>query len=97
MGNIQTFGVAGAGVIGAGWATRALAGGLHVLAWDPDRDAGQWLRETVDNAWPVMEKIGLHPDASLDHLRIAESLETMVAPRPAAGARGAGGSDGAWL
>ena len=39
MGNIQTFGVAGAGVIGAGWAVRALAGGLHVLAWDPDRDS----------------------------------------------------------
>ena len=54
MGNIQTFGVAGAGVIGAGWAARALAGGLHVLAWDPDPEAGQWLRETVDNAWPVM-------------------------------------------
>ena len=79
MGNIQTFGVAGAGVIGAGWAARALAGGLHVLAWDPDPEAGQWLRETVDNAWPVMEKIGLHPDASLDRLRIAESLETMAA------------------
>ena len=79
MGNIQTFGIAGAGVIGAGWAARALAGGLHVLAWDPDRDAGQWLRETVDNAWPVMEKIGLHPNASLDRLHIAESLETMAA------------------
>ena len=36
-------------------------------------------QETVDNAWPVMEKIGLHPDASLDRLRIAESLETMAA------------------
>ena len=79
MGNIQTLGVAGAGPIGAGWAARALAGGLHVLAWDPDPEAGQWLRETVDNAWPVMEKIGLHPDASLDRLRIAESLETMAA------------------
>ena len=32
MGNIQTFGIAGAGVIGAGWAARALAGGLEVLA-----------------------------------------------------------------
>ena len=53
--------------------------GLHVLASDPDPEAGQWLRETVDNAWPVMEKIGLHPDASLDRLRIAESLETMAA------------------
>ena len=36
-------------------------------------------QETVDNAWPVMEKIGLHPDASLDRLRIAESLEAMAA------------------
>ena len=36
-------------------------------------------QETVDNAWPVMEKIGLHPDASLDRPRIAERLETMAA------------------
>ena len=28
-------------------------------------------QETVDNALPVMEKIGLHPDASLDRLRKA--------------------------
>jgi carnitine 3-dehydrogenase len=78
MGNIQTFGIAGAGVIGAGWAARALANGLDVLAWDPDPAAGEWLRETVDNAWPVMEKIGLHSDASLDRLRIVDSLETMA-------------------
>ena len=25
----------------------------------------------MDNPWPVMEKIGLHPDASLDRLRKA--------------------------
>ena len=31
MGNIQTFGIAGAGVIGAGWAARALAGGLDCI------------------------------------------------------------------
>ncbi|MDE0350267.1 MAG: 3-hydroxyacyl-CoA dehydrogenase NAD-binding domain-containing protein, partial [Gammaproteobacteria bacterium] len=32
---IQVLGVIGAGVIGAGWAARALAHGLDVVAWDP--------------------------------------------------------------
>jgi carnitine 3-dehydrogenase len=78
MGNIHTFGVAGMGVIGAGWVARALASGLDVLAWDPNPDAGHWLRETVNNAWPVMEKIGMHRDASSDRLRIVESVEDMA-------------------
>ena len=33
--NIKTFAVIGAGVIGSGWAARALANGLDVIAWDP--------------------------------------------------------------
>ena len=34
MSNIRTFGVVGSGIIGAGWAARALAAGLDVLAYD---------------------------------------------------------------
>ncbi len=33
--NIKTVAVIGAGVIGSGWAARALANGLDVIAWDP--------------------------------------------------------------
>jgi carnitine 3-dehydrogenase len=33
--DIRRFGVVGTGVIGAGWAARALARGLDVIASDP--------------------------------------------------------------
>jgi len=51
---IQTVGIAGCGVIGAGWTARCLAHGLDVIAWDPAADAEAGLREAVDNAWPAV-------------------------------------------
>ncbi|MEO2155749.1 MAG: 3-hydroxyacyl-CoA dehydrogenase, partial [Acidimicrobiales bacterium] len=33
-GHVRTIGVVGTGVIGAGWAVRALARGHDVVAWD---------------------------------------------------------------
>lgn len=76
--SIQTFGVAGCGVIGAGWAARALAHGLQVVAWDPAPSAEQQLREAVANAWPALEKVGLYEGASLENLRFCASLEEMA-------------------
>ena len=72
---VDTFAVVGTGVIGAGWAARALARGLDVVAWDV---SGGWqtrLRSAVDNAWPALEKLGLYPGAGVENLRYADSLE----------------------
>ena len=47
---IRTIGLLGGGVIGAGWAARALLSGLDVILCDPDPDAGRKVSEVLDNA-----------------------------------------------
>ena len=59
---VRTLGLAGTGVIGAGWAARALARGLDVVAWDPAPGAEARLREAVDDAWPALRRLRLWPD-----------------------------------
>ncbi len=71
---IRTLGVIGTGVIGAGWAARALAHGLDVVAWDPAPGWQERLIAAIDNAWPALEKVGLYPGASKDRLNCAVSL-----------------------
>ena len=70
----RTLAIVGAGVIGAGWATRALARGLDVVAWDVAPGWQAKLRASVDNAWPALQRLGLHPGASTDRLRCADTL-----------------------
>ncbi len=67
--------VVGAGVIGAGWAARALARGLDVAAWDVGPDWQAKLEGAVANAWPALEELGLFLNASQHRLRYAASLE----------------------
>ncbi len=74
MAGIRTMGIVGAGVIGSGWAARALAHGLDVVAWDPGSDAEAKTRATIANAWPALERSGLAPGASQDRLRFVETL-----------------------
>ena len=71
----KTFAVIGAGVIGAGWAARALAKGLGVIAWDVGADWEDKLRSAVENAWPALARLGVEEGASMDRLRRADSLE----------------------
>ena len=71
---VQTVAIVGAGVIGAGWAAHFLRMGYDVVAWDPGSGAAERLAAFVGSAWPVLERLGLHPDASPDRLRFAGSL-----------------------
>ena len=77
--DIRVIALIGTGVIGAGWAARALACGLEVTAWDPGRDWQARLKAAVENAWPALDKIGLAPGASMARLRCADSLEDACA------------------
>lgn len=58
-------GVVGSGTRAAGWATRFLAAGLDVLVDDPT------LPDHVAVLWPMAERLGLFPHASLDRLTVA--------------------------
>ncbi|HEX3630101.1 MAG TPA: L-carnitine dehydrogenase [Candidatus Dormibacteraeota bacterium] len=70
--------VIGAGVIGSGWAARALARGLEVSAWDPAPDAERRLRASINNAWPALKRVGLAKGADRRRLTFASSLSRAV-------------------
>lgn len=77
MNTIKTLGIVGAGVIGSGWAARALAHGLDVIATDPSPNAETQMRANIANAWPSLEKLGVMPNSSQDRLTFTPSLEEL--------------------
>lgn len=54
---IKTFGLLGTGVIGGGWAARALHCGFDVIAADINPDMEKWIRDAVDNAAPALDAL----------------------------------------
>lgn len=77
--NVERIAIVGTGVIGSGWAAHFLRHGMTVTAWDPAADAEAKLRQRVADAWPILERLGLHENASLDNLHFADSLVGAVA------------------
>jgi carnitine 3-dehydrogenase len=57
MAAIQTVGIAGTGLIGAGWAARLLIRGFEVIAYDVAPAAEARLRTAIKLAWPSMAKL----------------------------------------
>jgi carnitine 3-dehydrogenase len=74
---VKTFGIVGTGVIGSGWASRALALGWDVVAWDPAPGAEARVRVAVSRAWPSLARLGMSADASLDRLRFVATLDEL--------------------
>ncbi len=54
---MKTIGIAGTGLIGAGWAARALIRGINVIAYDVSPAAEAKLKAQIKTAWPSMEKL----------------------------------------
>ena len=54
---VRTLGLVGVGVIGAGWAARALHCGVDVVACDVDRATEERLRGAVENAAPALDAL----------------------------------------
>ena len=71
----KTFGVVGTGVIGSGWAVRALSRGIDVVAWDPAPGAEDRLQDAISRAWPSVRRLGLYPGAEPDRIRFAAAPE----------------------
>lgn len=57
MREIKTLGLLGTGVIGGGWAARALHCGIDVIAADIDPKMEAWIRGAVDNAMPSLQAL----------------------------------------
>jgi carnitine 3-dehydrogenase / betainyl-CoA thioesterase len=72
------FGVIGTGVIGAGWALRALSRGWEVVGYDPAPGAEARLHEMIERAWPSVRRIGVYPGADPGRIRFAPSSEEVA-------------------
>ena len=57
MSAIKTAGIAGTGLIGAGWAARLLIRGFDVIAYDVSPTAEAKLKAAIKVAWPSMESL----------------------------------------
>jgi carnitine 3-dehydrogenase len=57
MAPIRTVGIAGTGLIGAGWAARCLFRGLNVVAFDVKPEAEPLLKAQIKTAWPSLEAL----------------------------------------
>lgn len=75
---ITTVGIAGTGLIGAGWAARLLVRGFDVVAYDVAAPAEVKFRAAIDVAWPAMLKLLGKPGRS-GKLRFTTDLAEMVA------------------
>ena len=61
MHKVRTLGLLGTGVIGGGWAARAMHFGIDVIAADVKPEMEQWIREAVANAEPALARLTLAP------------------------------------
>jgi len=78
MSPVKTLGIAGSGVIGAGWAARAMAHGIDVIAFDPFAKAEEPMRAKVERAWPSMLKLMGGEPARRGELAFTTELSEMA-------------------
>lgn len=71
--SIKTIGVVGTGVIGSSWVGLFLAKGLHVVVASPGANAEQVLFDRLHAFWPLLERRGLSPGASLSNCKFVGS------------------------
>jgi carnitine 3-dehydrogenase len=77
--DLRTVGIAGTGLIGAGWAARLLIRGYDVIAYDVVRAAEPRLKAAVKVAWPSMERLLPKRRTRRGKLTFTTDLEEMAA------------------
>ena len=75
---IKTVGIAGTGLIGAGWAARLLVRGYDVIAYDVVPEAEAKLRAAIDVAWPSMIRLLNTPKVKKGKLSFTTDLKEMA-------------------
>ena len=61
MRKVRTLGLLGTGVIGGGWAARAMHFGIDVIAADVKPEMEEWIRGAVQNAEPSLARLTFAP------------------------------------
>jgi carnitine 3-dehydrogenase len=78
MRQVKTLGLLGTGVIGGGWAARALHFGIDVIAADVKPEMEEWIRGAVANAEPALARLTFAPLPPKGKLSFTTDLKTMA-------------------
>ncbi len=78
MRQVKTLGLLGTGVIGGGWAARALYLGIDVIAMDTKPEMESWIRGAVENARAALSRLTLAPLPPEGNLTFTTDLEAMA-------------------
>jgi carnitine 3-dehydrogenase len=78
MRNVKTLGLLGTGVIGGGWAARALHFGVDVIAADVKPEMEEWIRGAVANAEPALARLTSAPLPPKGKLSFTTDLQVMA-------------------
>src|ERR1700680_1104721 len=78
MRNVKTLGLLGTGVIGGGWAARALHFGIDVIAADVKPEMEEWIRGAVANAEPALARLTFAPLPPKGTLSFTTDLKVMA-------------------
>jgi len=79
MRKVRTLGLLGTGVIGGGWAARALHFGIDVIAADVKPEMEAWIRGAVANAEPALARLTAAPLPPKGKLSFTTDLSVMAA------------------
>src|SRR5580658_5159809 len=75
---VKTLGLLGTGVIGGGWAARALHYGINVLAADVKPEMESWIRGAIENAEPALARLTFAPLPPKGTLTFTTDLRVMA-------------------
>jgi carnitine 3-dehydrogenase len=78
MRNVKTLGLLGTGVIGGGWAARALHFGIDVIAADVKPEMEDWIRGAIANAEPSLARLTFAPLPPKGTLSFTTDLREMA-------------------
>ena len=78
MRKVKTLGLLGTGVIGGGWAARALHFGIDVIAADVKPEMEEWIRGAVANAEPALARLTFAPLPPKGRLSFTTDLKLMA-------------------
>jgi carnitine 3-dehydrogenase len=78
MRKVKTLGLLGTGVIGGGWAARALHFGIDVIAADVKPEMEEWIRGAVANAEPALARLTFAPLPPKGKLSFTTDLSVMA-------------------